>query len=62
MSAVQITGISAAGKSTIAVELAPRGLAAIDADEDPLLARTVDSAGAVVQDEPAARGAGDQHG
>jgi adenylate kinase family enzyme len=54
MSAVQITGISAAGKSTIAAELARRGLASIDADEDPLLARMVDSSGAVVEEEPAA--------
>jgi adenylate kinase family enzyme len=48
MSAVQITGISAAGKSTIAVELARRGLTSIDADNDPSLARMVNRAGAVV--------------
>lgn len=53
MSAVQITGCSGAGKTTIAAALAHRGLAAIDADGDPLLARTVDEAGNVVVDEPA---------
>jgi hypothetical protein len=53
MSAVLITGMSCAGKSTIAAVLARRGLAAIDADNDPLLARSVDSAGHVV-DDPAA--------
>jgi gluconate kinase len=50
MSAVQITGCSAAGKTTIAAVLARRGLAAIDADDDPLLARMVDAAGNVVED------------
>jgi len=45
--------MSCAGKSTIAAVLARRGLAAIDADNDPLLARSVDSAGNVV-DDPAA--------
>jgi AAA domain len=54
MSAVSITGCSGAGKSTIAAALARRGLAAIDADDDPLLARTVDAAGNVVEEEPAA--------
>jgi hypothetical protein len=54
MSAVIITGCSGAGKSTIAAALARRGLAAIDADDDPLLARTVDAAGNVVEEEPAA--------
>jgi hypothetical protein len=54
MSAVLITGCSAAGKSTIAAVLARRGLAAIDADDDPLLARFVDAAGAVVVEEPPA--------
>jgi hypothetical protein len=34
--------------------LARRGLASIDADDDPLLARFVDLAGAVVAEEPAA--------
>jgi hypothetical protein len=53
MSAVQITGCSGAGKSTIAVVLARRGLAAIDADDDPLLARTVDVAGNVVEEPEA---------
>jgi hypothetical protein len=49
MSAVMITGISGAGKTTIAAVLARRGLASIDADDDPLLARDVDLAGAVVE-------------
>jgi adenylate kinase family enzyme len=55
MSAVQITGCSGAGKTTIAPVLARRGLASIDADNDPLLARTVDRSGNVVAeaDEPA---------
>jgi shikimate kinase len=48
MSAVQITGCSGAGKTSIAAMLARRGLAAIDADDDPLLARTVDAVGNVV--------------
>ncbi len=52
MSAVQIAGCSGAGKTTIAAVLARRGLAAIDADDDPLLARTVDAVGAVVEEEP----------
>ena len=52
MSAVQIAGCSGAGKTTIAAVLARRGLAAIDADDDPLLARTVDAAGNVVEEEP----------
>jgi adenylate kinase family enzyme len=50
MSAVQITGCSGAGKSTIAAVFARRGLASIDADNDPLLARSVDSDGNVVED------------
>ena len=50
MSAVQITGCSGAGKSTIAAVLARLGLASIDADADPLLARSVDRSGAVVED------------
>jgi adenylate kinase family enzyme len=50
MSAVQITGCSGAGKSTIAAVLTRRGLAAIDADDDPLLARSVDAAGNVVEE------------
>jgi adenylate kinase family enzyme len=53
MSAVLIAGCSGAGKSTIAAVLARRGLAAIDADGDPWLARFVDAAGAVVAEEPA---------
>jgi hypothetical protein len=56
MSAVQIAGCSAAGKSAIAAVLARRGLVSIDADDDPLLARFVDQAGAVVAEEPAAPG------
>jgi len=54
MSAVLITGCSGAGKSTITVVLARRGLTAIDTDDDPVLARWVDADGAVVADEPAA--------
>ena len=53
MSAVQITGCSGAGKSTIAAVLARRGLAVIDADDDPLLARSVDAAGNVVEEPEA---------
>jgi hypothetical protein len=49
MSAVQITGISGAGKSAITI-LARRGLASIDADDDPLLARSVDAVGNVGED------------
>jgi adenylate kinase family enzyme len=54
MSAVQIAGCSGAGKTAVAAELARRGLAVIDADDDPLLARSVDAAGNVVEetDEP----------
>ena len=48
-----ITGCSGAGKTTIAAVLARRGLAAIDADDDPLLARSVDAAGNVAE-KPAA--------
>ena len=54
MSAVQIAGCSGAGKSAIAAVLAGRGLVAIDADDDPYLARFVDPTGAVVTEEPAA--------
>jgi adenylate kinase family enzyme len=50
MTAVQITGCSGAGKTTIAAVLARRGLAAIDADDDPLLARSVDAAGHVAEE------------
>jgi hypothetical protein len=49
MSAVQITGWSGAGKSAIATVLARRGLASIDTDDDPFLARFVDPTGAVVE-------------
>ena len=54
MSAIQIAGGSGAGKSAVAAELARRGLTSVDTDEDPLLARFVDLAGAVVAEEPAA--------
>jgi hypothetical protein len=50
MSAVLITGVSGAGKSTISAVLARRGLASIDADGDPWLARSVDLDGNVVED------------
>jgi len=50
MSAVQITGMSGTGKSTIAAVLAGRGLAAVDADGDRLLSRNIDSDGNVVED------------
>ena len=50
MSAIQIAGCSGAGKTTIAAVLARRGLTAIDADDDPLLARSVDAAGNVVEE------------
>jgi hypothetical protein len=54
MSAVQVAGCSCAGKSTVAAVLARRGLVAIDADDDPLLARFVDPAGTVVAEQPMA--------
>ena len=54
MSAIQIAGCSGAGKSTVAAVLARRGLAAIDSDDDPFLARFVDPNGAVVLEAPAA--------
>jgi hypothetical protein len=53
MSAVLITGCAGAGKSSVAAVLARRGLACIDDDEDPFLARFVGSSGAVVAEEPA---------
>ena len=53
MSAVLITGSAGAGKSAVAAVLARRGVACIDDDEDPYLARFVDQAGAVVAEEPA---------
>ena len=49
MTAVQIAGCSGAGKTTVAAVLARRGLAAIDADNDPLLARSIDAVGNVVE-------------
>ena len=53
MSAVLITGSAGAGKSAVAAALARRGVASLDDDEDPFLARFVDSTGAVVAEEPA---------
>jgi adenylate kinase family enzyme len=50
MSAVQIAGCSGAGKTTIAAILSRRGLVAIDADNDPLLARSVDASGNVAEE------------
>jgi cytidylate kinase len=50
MNAVLITGMSGAGKSTIAEALARRGLTSLDADGDPLLARSVACDGNVVED------------
>jgi adenylate kinase family enzyme len=50
MSAVQITGCSGAGKTAVAAVLTRRGLAAIDADDDPVLARSVDASGNVVEE------------
>lgn len=52
MPAIQIAGCSGAGKSTVAAVLARRGLAVLDADADPLLARFTDAAGRLVA-EPA---------
>lgn len=49
MSAVLITGISGAGKSTLAAVFARRGLAVLDSDNDPSLARMVNRAGEVVE-------------
>jgi hypothetical protein len=54
MSVVQIAGCSGAGKSALAAVLARRGLVSIDADNDPMLARFVDPAGAVVAEAPTA--------
>ena len=50
MSAVQVAGCSGAGKTAIAAVLARRGLVSIDADDDPLLARSVDADGHVVEE------------
>src|ERR1700730_3559572 len=54
MSSFQIAGCSGAGKSATAAVLARRGLVSIDADDDLLLARFVDPAGAVVAQAPVA--------
>jgi len=54
MNAVQIAGCSGAGKSAVAAALARRGLAAIDSDDDPFLARFVDPTGTVVAQAPTA--------
>ena len=53
MTAIQIAGCSGAGKSAVAAVLARRGRVAIDSDDDPFLARFVDSTGAVVAAAPA---------
>jgi len=45
--------IPALGKSTLAAVLGRRGLISVDADNDPLLARSVDAVGNVVAEEPA---------
>ncbi|ACU68964.1 hypothetical protein Caci_0009 [Catenulispora acidiphila DSM 44928] len=54
MSAVQIAGCSAAGKSAIATALAHQGLTTIDSDADPHLARFVDPQGTIVAQPPPA--------
>ncbi|WP_033345016.1 AAA family ATPase [Catenuloplanes japonicus] len=45
MGAVLITGVSGAGKSTIAALLSSRGACAVDADEDPAMTRWEDEDG-----------------
>jgi hypothetical protein len=52
MNAVQIAGCSGAGKSALAAVLSGRGLACIDADDDPVLARFTDLDGTVTTDVP----------
>jgi thymidylate kinase len=54
MTAVLITGCSAAGKTTLARVLAARGVAVLESDNDPVLTRWVDAAGAAIVDEPEA--------
>lgn len=53
MSAVIVTGISGAGKSTIACELTRRGLTVLDSDNDPGLARFENREGTVVEEPEA---------
>jgi hypothetical protein len=48
MTVVLVDGCSGAGKSTVAAALATRGLASIDADEDPGLCHWVDADGRIV--------------
>ena len=54
MSAFQIAGCSGAGKSATAAVLARRGRVSVDSDDDSLLARFVDPAGAVAAEAPVA--------
>lgn len=54
MSAVQIAGCSGAGKSAVAAVLARRGLVAIDSDDDPFLARLVETGHSPIYEAPAA--------
>lgn len=49
MGAFLVTGVSGSGKSTLAERLARRGIAAIDTDADPRLARFVDGDGNAVR-------------
>lgn len=53
MSVYLVTGVSGAGKTTLAHALQRRGVAAIDTDADTTLAYFVDTAGAVVDRPPA---------
>jgi len=48
MTAILITGLSGAGKTSVASELTKRGLRCLDADADPTLARWLDPDGHVV--------------
>lgn len=49
MSVFLVTGVSGAGKTSLAAELRARGVAAIDTDSEPGLARFVDLAGVEVE-------------